>query len=175
MRKSLTALAAATSIGVATVATSTTADARWGWGGWWGPAIGGFAVGALIGSALARPYYGYGYGYPAYYGYGYPAYYGYGHPAYYGYPRYYSYGFYAPRPYYRRYYARAALLPLLGAMAFTLPLTCTSAATLICPDLPEGPVSNIPLKKAPTRSRGLSCWCGTKGTITQTTRPLGWQ
>jgi hypothetical protein len=33
-------------------------------------------------------------------------------------------------------------------MAFTLPLTCTSAASLICPDLPEGPVSNIPLKKA---------------------------
>jgi hypothetical protein len=24
----------------------------------------------------------------------------------YGYPRYYSYGFYAPRPYYRHYYAR---------------------------------------------------------------------
>ena len=50
----------------------------------------------------------------------------------------------------------AALLPLLGAVAFTLPLTCTSAATLICPDLPEGPVSNSLLKKAQTRSRGLS-------------------
>jgi hypothetical protein len=101
MRKSLTALVAATSIGVATVAASTTADARWGWGGWWGPAIGGFAVGALIGSAYARPYYGYyGYRYPAYYGYGYPAYYSY------GYPRYYNYGYYAPRPYYRPYYAR---------------------------------------------------------------------
>ena len=74
MRKSLTALAAATSLGIAAVATPTTADARWArWG--WGPAIGGFAVGALIGSALARPYYGYGY--PAYYGYGY------GYPAYY--------------------------------------------------------------------------------------------
>src|ERR1700720_1301836 len=99
MRKSLTALVAATSLGLATVATTTTADARWGrWG--WGPAIGGFALGALIGRALARPYYGYGYGYPAYYSYGYG--YGYGYPAYYSYgyrPAYYSYGFYAPRPY----------------------------------------------------------------------------
>jgi hypothetical protein len=94
MRKSLTALAAATTLAVAAVATPTTADARWGW---WGPAFGGFAAGAIIGSALARPYYaypyyGYGYGYGPYYGYGYPAYY------------------YAPRPYYgyygRRYYAR---------------------------------------------------------------------
>ena len=56
----------------------------WGWrgggwrGGWgWGPAA-GFATGALIGGALARPYYGYPYGYG--YGYGYPAYYGYGYP-----------------------------------------------------------------------------------------------
>ena len=77
MRKSLTALTAATTIAVAAVATSTTADARWR-GGWWGPAIGGFALGAIVGSAFARPYYaypyyGYGYGYPAY-GYGYPAY-----------------------------------------------------------------------------------------------------
>jgi hypothetical protein len=102
MRKSLTALAVAATIAVAAIATPTTAEAR---RGWWGPALGGFAVGAIIGSALARPYYGYGYGYgygyPAY-GYGYaPAYYGYGYPAYgYGYaPRYY----YAPRPYYRRW------------------------------------------------------------------------
>jgi hypothetical protein len=109
MRKRLTALVAATSIGIATVGASTSADARWGSGGWWGPAIGGFAVGAVIGSALARPYYGYGYGYPASYGYGYPAYYSYGYPRYYsyGYPRYSSYGFYAPsRPYHRHYYAR---------------------------------------------------------------------
>src|SRR5262249_26832359 len=49
------------------------------------PALGGFALGAVVGSAFARPYYGYGYGYPAY-GYGYPAY-GYGYPVYsYGYP-----------------------------------------------------------------------------------------
>jgi hypothetical protein len=66
---------------IAAVLTPSTADAR---PGWWGPTLGGFAVGALIGSAFARPYYGYGYGYPAYY----------------------SYGFYAPRPYYRPYYIR---------------------------------------------------------------------
>lgn len=89
MRKSLISLAAAATIAVAAIATPTAAEAR---RGWWGPALGGFAVGAIIGSALARPAYGYGYGY----GYGYPAY-GYGYaPAYYGYgyaPRYY----YAPR------------------------------------------------------------------------------
>jgi hypothetical protein len=59
-------------------------------GGRWGPAvIGGFAAGAIVGSAFARPYpYGY-YGYyapaPVYYDYYMPA------PAYYGY--------YGPRPY----------------------------------------------------------------------------
>jgi hypothetical protein len=91
MRKSLTAFAAAGTLAIATVAAPTTADARWGW---WGPALGGLAVGAIIGSALARPAYGYyGYGYPAYsYGYA-PAYYGYAYsPGY--------YGSYAPRPYY---------------------------------------------------------------------------
>jgi hypothetical protein len=77
MKKTLTALAAAGTLAVATVATPTTADARWGW---WGPAIGAFAAGAIIGGALASPYaygsYPYGY-YPAYsYSYG-PAYYGY--------------------------------------------------------------------------------------------------
>ena len=89
MRKLLTALAAA-AITVAGVATPTTADARWR--GWWGPALGGFAVGAIVGSAFARPYYAYpSYGYGPYYAYGYPAY-GYG-PAYsYSYPPYYGYG-----------------------------------------------------------------------------------
>jgi hypothetical protein len=87
MRKSLTALAAAGTIAITAVATPTAADARWGW---WGPALGGLAVGAIIGSALARPAYGY-YGYPAYSYYGYaPAYYGYAH----------SPGYYAPRTYY---------------------------------------------------------------------------
>ena len=95
MRKSLTALSAATTIAVAAVATPNS---------WWGPALGGFALGALIGSAFARPYYaypsyGYGYGYPAYgyapaYSYGYaPAY------SYYGYSPAYSYG----PAYYARY------------------------------------------------------------------------
>jgi hypothetical protein len=97
MRKTLTAVAAAATIGIATLATPTTADARWGW---WGPALGAFAVGAIVGGALARPYYYGGY-YPAYsyypagyYGYYAPAYsYSYAVPAYYGYA-------YAPRPYY---------------------------------------------------------------------------
>ena len=100
MRKTLTAVAAAATIGVATVATPTTADARWGW---WGPALGAFAVGAIVGGALARPYY-----YGGYYGGYYPSYsyyptYGYSSyaPAYYGgyAPAYYGYA-YAPRPYY---------------------------------------------------------------------------
>jgi hypothetical protein len=88
MRKAVTALAAAASIAAATIGASSTAEARWG--GWWGPAIiGGFAAGAIVGSAYARPYpYGY-YGYyapaPVYYDYYMPA------PAYYGY--------YGPRPY----------------------------------------------------------------------------
>jgi hypothetical protein len=43
MRKTLTAAAAAATIAVAAVATPTTAEARWGW---WGPALGAFAVGA---------------------------------------------------------------------------------------------------------------------------------
>ena len=99
MRKTLTAVAAAATIGVATVAAPTTADARWGW---WGPALGAFAVGAIVGGALARPYY-----YGGYYGGYYPAYsyypagyYGYYAPAYsysYATPAYYAY---APRPYY---------------------------------------------------------------------------
>jgi hypothetical protein len=102
MRKSLTALAAAATIGTAAIAAPTSAEARWGW---WGPALGGLAVGAIIGSALSAPAYGYGYGYgyPAYsYGYGYPSY-GYSYaPAYYGggyAPGYYGYA-YAPRPVY---------------------------------------------------------------------------
>jgi hypothetical protein len=68
MRKSLTALTAASIVAAAAIATPTTADARWRGG--WGPALGGFALGALVGSAFAPPYYaypyyGYGYGYPA--------------------------------------------------------------------------------------------------------------
>jgi hypothetical protein len=86
MRKTLTALAAAATIAV--VAAPTSADAR---RGWWGPGmVGGFAAGAIIGSAFARPYYGgyYGYYQPA------PVYYDYYAPA----PVYYDYV--APQPSY---------------------------------------------------------------------------
>lgn len=83
------------------------------WRGGWGWGLGGFAAGAIIGSAIAGAPYGY-YGGPYYpygYGYGYaPAYYGYG-PGYYGYRRYYRpyrpyYGYYRPYPryYYRTYW-----------------------------------------------------------------------
>jgi hypothetical protein len=74
-----------------------------GWGGGWrGRGWGwGLAAGAVVGAAIASPYYyggyypysGYGYGYPSY---GYPDY---GYAAEY-YPAY-SYGYY--RPYWRRY------------------------------------------------------------------------
>jgi hypothetical protein len=71
MRKILTALIAVAALGAAAVATSSTAEARW-WGGWgWGP--GPFFAGAVIGGALAAPYYYRGYypygpygGYPYY-------------------------------------------------------------------------------------------------------------
>jgi hypothetical protein len=57
MRTTLTAVAAAATVAVAAIATPSTADAR---NGWWAPAIiGGLAAGAIIGSAYARPYYGY--------------------------------------------------------------------------------------------------------------------
>jgi hypothetical protein len=88
MRKILTALVAALAIGTAALATSSTADARWGGGGWgwrgggWGWRGGGwgwggpFVAGAIVGGALAAPYwYGYG-GYGPYYPYGAYPYYG---------------------------------------------------------------------------------------------------
>jgi len=79
-------------------ALTTSADAAWwgrggwGWGhGWgWGGVGVGLAAGALVGAALARPYYGgyYCYGYaPAYDG----GYGGYGYGGYYG-RRFYAYG-----------------------------------------------------------------------------------
>ena len=98
MKKVLTMLVAAAAIGTVLVATSGTANARWGYGwrggwgyagGWgyrgWGyPGVAGFAAGAVIGSAIAAaPYtsfpgaYYVGYGYyptvypPVYAGYGY--------------------------------------------------------------------------------------------------------
>ena len=57
MRRALIAMLLA---GAVAVSTTRPAEARWGWGGWgWG--IGAFAIGALIGAALWRPAYGYGY------------------------------------------------------------------------------------------------------------------
>ena len=55
MRKVLTALIAAVSIGAAAITTSSSAKAWWGWG----PAVaGGVVAGAIVGGALAaRPYY----------------------------------------------------------------------------------------------------------------------
>lgn len=73
MRKMITALVTAASLAAVAVATSGTAEARWGGGyrGGWGPGpiIGGLAAGALIGGALAAPYY-YPYGYYRPYPYG---------------------------------------------------------------------------------------------------------
>ena len=99
MRRLLTALVAA-AIAAAGVAAPTTADARWR--GWWAPALGG--VGAIVGSAFARPYYAYpSYGYGPYYAYGYPAYaygpayYSYSYPPYYGYGDRNYFGYYAGR------------------------------------------------------------------------------
>ena len=51
---------------------------RWGWG-WGAPVAAGVVAGALVGSALAAPYYGYGPYYPGPYYPGPP-------PGYYGYP-----------------------------------------------------------------------------------------
>jgi hypothetical protein len=87
-----TALILATVAALGTVAVSP-AEARWGRGWGWGPAVGfGLAAGALTAGAIAasQPYYygpGYGYYGPRYYRGGY-----YGGPyGYYG-PRYYGYG-----------------------------------------------------------------------------------
>jgi hypothetical protein len=68
MMKTLTGVAAAAAIALTAIATPQPAQAH---SGWVGPAIGGFAVGALVGSAVARPYYyggPYAYAGPAYYG-----------------------------------------------------------------------------------------------------------
>ena len=62
MRKTLTALAAIATIGVAAVAAPQQAEARFRAG----PFIGGLAAGAIIGGALVGPRYGYGY-YGGYY------------------------------------------------------------------------------------------------------------
>jgi len=77
MKRMLTALVAAATIAGAAVATSAPAEARWGGGGrggGWGWGLGGFAAGAIVGSALAAPYYYGGYGPYGYYGAPYPYY-----------------------------------------------------------------------------------------------------
>jgi hypothetical protein len=83
MRKILTAIVMAATLGLTALATSSPADAWWrggpGWGwGWrggccWGraPFWGGVAAGAVVGAAVAAPYY-----YGGYYPYGPYGYYG---------------------------------------------------------------------------------------------------
>jgi hypothetical protein len=81
MRKFLSVLIAVAALGVAAVATSGTAEARWGYGwhggwGWrggWGWGPGPWIAGAAVGAAIAAPYYYGGYGpyYPYGPGYGY--------------------------------------------------------------------------------------------------------
>jgi hypothetical protein len=74
--RTLTALAAAVTLGIAAIAAPQPAEAYWrgGSGAVAAGVIGGLAAGALIGAAAGAPYYAYGPG-PGYYGYG-PAYYG---------------------------------------------------------------------------------------------------
>jgi hypothetical protein len=124
MRKAHLTLAAAATLGLATIAAPAPAEARWGhWhGGGFFPAVaGGLIAGAVIGGLASNAYaygpgYGYYGGYPYYGGYT-PAYYGgYYEPyypvvryrrvvrpafAYYGGPR-----LYGPRFYHRRHWHR---------------------------------------------------------------------
>jgi len=77
MKKVLTAVAVAATLGLTALATSSPADAwwgRWGWGWGWrpGPFVAGAAVGAAVGAAATAPYYYRG----AYYPYGPYPYYG---------------------------------------------------------------------------------------------------
>src|SRR2546430_16293288 len=64
MRKAPLALAAAATLGLATIAAPAPAEARWGHGGW-GPGLaGGLLAGAIIGGIASSAYaYGPGYGY----------------------------------------------------------------------------------------------------------------
>jgi hypothetical protein len=95
---------------VSSLPASANAQWRGGWG--WGGFGVGLATGAIIGGALAAPYYSYGYA-PGY-SYGYAPGYSYGYaPGYsYGYAPGYSYGYargiyaYAPNWGYRRWYYR---------------------------------------------------------------------
>lgn len=77
MTRTLTALAAAGTLAIASVAVPTSASAQWGHHHHGGGAVaagvlGGLAAGALVGSAIGAPYYYGGYPYGAYaYGPGY--------------------------------------------------------------------------------------------------------
>ena len=88
MRKALTALAAAATITVATVAVPTSASAEWREGWRWGEAafISGLTLGALTNGPLAGPCWGNGCGYYGYY----PRAYAYYDNQYYGYRASYS-------------------------------------------------------------------------------------
>jgi hypothetical protein len=72
LSRTLTALAAAATLGLTAVAAPQPAEARGG--AIAAGVIGGLAAGAIIGSAINGPYYGYGPGY--YYGGPSPVYYG---------------------------------------------------------------------------------------------------
>jgi hypothetical protein len=77
MKKILTAVVVAATLGLTALATSSPADAwwrggpGWGWRGGWGWGPGPFVAGAVVGGALAAPYY-----YRGYYPYGPYGYYG---------------------------------------------------------------------------------------------------
>jgi hypothetical protein len=102
------------SLSLRDASTSEVQTVQWRrWGGWGGVGF-GLAAGAIVGAALAAPYYG-GYGYGGCYGCGYPAYayggyypsYRYAYTPYYSYayaPAYYSYGY--ASPYYAYSYPR---------------------------------------------------------------------
>jgi hypothetical protein len=109
-------LTAALLAAAAVTSLPSSADAqwrgRWGWGGF-GLGLAGVATGAIIGGALAAPYYAYGYATP-YYNYGYAPGYNHGYAP--GYSSAYAPGYnygsasgiyaYAPNWGYRRWYYR---------------------------------------------------------------------
>ena len=57
MHSSLKTISAAAVIGISTLSLSAPANAGWGcgWGCGWGPALAGFGLGAIVGSAIAAP------------------------------------------------------------------------------------------------------------------------
>ena len=69
MRKTLTAVVAALTIGAGAVGLSSTAEARW-YGPYWGPGpyVAGAVAGAAVAAAATAPYYYRGYPYAGYYG-----------------------------------------------------------------------------------------------------------